>query len=497
VEEAPIDGKEYVRCDADWKELAVPAGGGGGGGASGEGGSVGPPGPTGPQGPAGPQGDTGPAGADSTVPGPQGPQGPQGFQGPQGAQGAPGLQGPKGDPQTPSDTNPLVNGTAAPGTSLLYTRGDHVHPTDTTRAALTQVVRYDTAQGLTANQMAQARSNIAVTKKNYVVNSGMQASQENGTTAGTVTGYHPVDQFFMAYSNAGTNTAAQVASVTPGGSPNRFRYTATAADAAVAVGDYAMISQKVEGLRIADLRSGSALAKTVTLQFGVKAPAGTYCVSLQSAGGVRSYVAEYVVTAGEANTDTVKSVTISLDQSGTWAIDNTIGMQINWTLMAGTTYQQSAGFWNAWNALGTINQFNFMATAGNVFELFDVSLTEGTVAPPFQVPDYASELALCQRYYEKQASAVGTGQCYAATGAVISYRFYEKRVAPTLGVTTLTGLNVMNAASSNVAVTNFAVFSGATTTTGYNIITVASGLVAGNATTLTAVGTFVTFNARL
>ena len=39
------------------------------------------------------------------------------------------------------------------------------------------------------------------------------------------------------------------------------------------------------------------------------------------------------------------------------------------------------------------------ATAGNIFELFDVSLTEGTVAPPFQVPDYASELALCQRYF--------------------------------------------------------------------------------------------------
>ena len=37
----------------------------------------------------------------------------------------------------------------------------------------------------------------------------------------------------------------------------------------------------------------------------------------------------------------------------------------------------------------TANQFNFMGTINNVFELFDVSLTEGTVAPPFQLPDYA------------------------------------------------------------------------------------------------------------
>jgi hypothetical protein len=32
--------------------------------------------------------------------------------------------------------SPIVNGTAAVGTSLLYSRQDHVHPTDTTRAAL-------------------------------------------------------------------------------------------------------------------------------------------------------------------------------------------------------------------------------------------------------------------------------------------------------------------------------------------------------------------------
>ncbi len=31
-------------------------------------------------------------------------------------------------------SNPLIDGTAAPGTSLRYARQDHVHPTDTTRA---------------------------------------------------------------------------------------------------------------------------------------------------------------------------------------------------------------------------------------------------------------------------------------------------------------------------------------------------------------------------
>lgn len=41
---------------------------------------------------------------------------------------------------TPSNANPAMDGVAAPGVSLLYTRGDHVHPTDTSRAPLVSPV---------------------------------------------------------------------------------------------------------------------------------------------------------------------------------------------------------------------------------------------------------------------------------------------------------------------------------------------------------------------
>ena len=148
----------------------------------------------------------------------------------------------------------------------------------------------------------------------------------------------------------------------------------------------------------------------VTIQFGVKAPAGTYCVALRNAATNRSYIAEYVIAAGEANTDTVKSVTVQLDTTGTWATDNTVGLYIGWALMIGPTYQSTAGSWQAGNFQATPNQFNFMGTGGNVFDLFDVSLTEGTTAPPFQVPDYASELLTCQRYFEKWSCVPSSGQ---------------------------------------------------------------------------------------
>lgn len=42
----------------------------------------------------------------------------------------------------PSDTNPLVDGVVSPGVSTQYSRGDHRHPTDTTRAAASDLAAY-------------------------------------------------------------------------------------------------------------------------------------------------------------------------------------------------------------------------------------------------------------------------------------------------------------------------------------------------------------------
>ena len=142
-------------------------------------------------------------------------------------------------------------------------------------------VRFDKAQSLTSPQMAQARANIGLMKRNYVINGGMYISQQNGATAGSTSGYYPVDMFFFM-STTGSYTVAQVASVTPGGSPFRFRLTCNSGPASPAAGDYLLMSHRFEGSRIVDLKLGSAAAKTVTVQFGWKAPAGNYCLTLQN-----------------------------------------------------------------------------------------------------------------------------------------------------------------------------------------------------------------------
>jgi len=106
-------------------------------------GDTGTPGATGSVGPKGDKGDTGATGATGAqgiqgiqgIQGPIGPQGPKGDTGDTGPQGPPG-EGGGGTGSTPSDTAPLMDGTAAAGASTLYSRGDHRHPTDTSRAPL-------------------------------------------------------------------------------------------------------------------------------------------------------------------------------------------------------------------------------------------------------------------------------------------------------------------------------------------------------------------------
>ena len=332
-------------------------------------------------------------------------------------------------------------------------------------------LRYDFAQTLTPNAMAQARANAGVTKKNYIINGAMMISQENGATAGNINGYWPVDQFVGVITiTTAVVTIAQVASRTPSGSPNRIRVAVTTADAAVAAGDSVRIQHAIEGLRVADLMAGTSSAKTITIQFGVKAPAGTYCVAIWNSAVNQSYVAEYVIAAGEANTDVIKSITLTLNTTGTWATDNTPGLYVMWTLMSGTTSQMAANTWGGAQFLGTANQFNCMGTNGNVFELFDVSLTEGSVAPPFQVPDYVAELALCQRYYEQ----VGVGganiivQVPAAAVIAVPYSYKaQKRVAPTVTYTNVTSSNATGIVTSANTVEAIAFQVTATAANGY------------------------------
>jgi hypothetical protein len=98
------------------------------------GGGTGPAGPTGPAGATGATGPAGPTGAAGAT-GATGPAGPSAVSANAGNTATLGTDNlifvPAGTGGTPSSAPPLMDGTAAAGSATAYSRGDHVHPTDT------------------------------------------------------------------------------------------------------------------------------------------------------------------------------------------------------------------------------------------------------------------------------------------------------------------------------------------------------------------------------
>ena len=274
--------------------------------------------------------------------------------------------------------------------------------------------------------------------RNRIVNGAMQVSQEYGNTAFgpavTLAG-HNADQWNTGTGTSpGTATTQRVQVTTPNGSKDRWRCTVGTAKAALAAGDYVTVTQAIEGVRIADFLWGSAGARQIVLRFGWKSPAGTYSVNLGNSGSGRTYLVNFTITAGQANTNTVQTLIIPGDVTGTWPTDTSGGIYLSFSIACGTTYQGVAG-WQNGGKLGTASNTNGMATAGAVFELFDVGLyldpDRTGVAPAWQMPDEAEELRACMRYWEGVGITISTNSTLSNT----SWFQAQKRVPPALTLT--------------------------------------------------------------
>jgi hypothetical protein len=170
--------------------------------------------------------------------------------------------------------------------------------------------------------------------------------------------------------------------------------------------DYYTFQQKFEGYNIADLGWGTANAKTVTLSFWVYSSlTGTFGGSFFNASGARSYPFTYTISS--ANTWEQKSVTIAGDTSGTWPTDNSASIILAFTLGVGSSNAGPAGAWASAFYLGPTGATSVVGTNGATWYVTGVQLEAGTTASPFEYRQYGTELALCQRYFQKCDSYSG------------------------------------------------------------------------------------------
>lgn len=176
-----------------------------------------------------------------------------------------------------------------------------------------------------------------------------------------------------------------------------YKVDCTTADSSMAATDLCALRYGIEGY---DFRP--FVGKRVTFSFWVKAvKTGIYCIKFRNSGADRCYIAEYTINS--ASTWERKDITLDFNYSGgTWDYINGAGLYIYFTLCAGSNY--NAGTNNAWQntiQYATANQVNGCDSTDNNFWLAGIQLHEGDRALQYIPRPFETELALCQRYYEK------------------------------------------------------------------------------------------------
>jgi len=236
-------------------------------------------------------------------------------------------------------------------------------------------------------------------KRNRIINGNMVVDQRNAGASVTPNNSYTLDRWLYENSQTGKVSIQQNAgSVTPPAGYTKYLGVTSLSAYSSTSSDYFVISQKIEGLNVADLNWGSASAQTITISFWVRSSlTGTNSGALVNDASNRSYSFTYTVSV--ANTWEQKTVTIAGDTSGSWLTDNSAGIVVRFNLGSGSSAVTTAGSWLASNSNGATGSVSIVGTSGATFYVTGVQLEVGTKATPYEMQIYSDQLAQCQRYY--------------------------------------------------------------------------------------------------
>ena len=274
--------------------------------------------------------------------------------------------------------------------------------------------------------------------RNRIINGSMQIDQRNAGASVTPTtdGTYTLDRWVSGLSQA-SKFSVQKSSTAPTGFVNSLAVTSLSSYT-VGASENFRLEQKIEAFNVSDLGWGTANAATVTLSFWVRSSlTGTFGGSVINYNATRSYPFSYTISS--ANTFEYKTVTIAGDTSGSWYTNNNLeGIRIIFGLGVGSSVSGTAGAWASATYLSATGATSVVGTNGATFYITGVQLEKGSTATSFDYRPYGTELALCQRYYEKVSNTSNNAFCTGmATQSTVFRGFLgfqvEKRATPSVG----------------------------------------------------------------
>lgn len=342
--------------------------------------------------------------------------------------------------------------------------------------------------------------------KNRVVNSGQQVSEQNGIVQSTIAsvnsaGYYAADEWRLRWNLSTGSLFARSWDIANILGHNAVYFHVDTAQASLGAAEYALVTNVIEGNRVADLMWGTANAQNAVLRFNVAATngvGGTFSVRLANSDSSRSYIATFTLLANVWKTVELQ---IPGDVTGTWLKDNGVGIRIDWVFGIGSNYVAAAGTENTWqagNLYAMPGQTNGMASAGADFIIGAVGLYVDPLktgkAPEYQSSHIEEDFQDCLRYWYKGYRWEGVVNS-ATNGYLWQSNYVPMRVAPSLSLvglntwdgSTVRGLSALSSYNTTVEMTSF-------------LGTVSGGLVAGRGhigLVNTQTANYVAVNARM
>lgn len=252
-------------------------------------------------------------------------------------------------------------------------------------------------------------------RRNVLFNGNFQSWPEG---VGPITSGDTALMMTFGYNGGGAfDVTASTTSKPNNNSPYVCKITTNTAKTSYTSTDYVHTFFKVEGYDILPF-----LGNKATLSFWVRSSVpGIYGVFFRNGSNDSSYVQEFTINA--ADTWEYKTISLTIDDSiGTWDYGNGLGLSVGFAPALGTTHATSTlGQWITGNYIGTTNQVNFAATAGNTFQISQMQLELGDTATQFEELPFAIFQDTANRYYQSitmyinaTSVATGTGNCYAS-----------------------------------------------------------------------------------
>lgn len=241
---------------------------------------------------------------------------------------------------------------------------------------------------------------------------------------------HTIDMWWYGFAGAQVSTVTLEADAPAGsGFVYSHRSTVTTADSAIAADDYASHRTVIEGYDVADL-----VGKTFTVSFRVRsAKTGIHCVALRNSGLDRSYVHEFTIAAANTWESHKFTVVGGLPAGGTWNLTNGVGLEVGFTLAAGSTYHTTAGAWQTGSFIATANQVNVLDTIGNIFAVTGLQVELGDTATPYERRSIGAELSQVQRYGRLNGGLSGwTTSTTFINGLAVDFSSNPMRATPTI-----------------------------------------------------------------